>query len=283
MEIAELLSEISIALLAIDIAVYTIAAALLGSQLKRNVIYIQRRLEEAEAEIQQTKKHLPSPRQRLEKVDAEVEKFKKEEKSLQGNLFCLTLRGAVIYPCSLFAVSIILITATALFLTEYIYWIAIPAIGLLSWGSYRIYRTLVSIDFAATNIPLPDFEVSFSNDEQKLELQPAKSQTISIAVSNSGYDLGEMIELSVFFPPSFKVTENPDYETYVQDENDPAFPSHTGVFFELDCIHVDTTILFDIKAISPKEPGSYKIPVYVNEREITQKAFELEIAVRKST
>jgi len=283
MEIAGLLTEISIALVAINIAVYAIAAALLGSQLKRNFIYIQRRLEEAEAEIQRTKEYSSSPRQRLEKVDAEVKKFKKEEKALQDKLFCLTLKGAVLYPCCLFAFSIILIAAASLFFPPYVYLTAIPAIVLLSWGSYRIYRTLLSIDYAAINIPLPIFEATFSDDEQKTEMEPAKRQTLSIAVSNSGYDVGEMMEVSVFFPPSFKVAESPDYEIYVQPEKDNVYPLYTGVFFELDCLHVDTTVIFDISITSSKEPHAYKIPVYVNERKITQKAFELEIVVRKPT
>jgi hypothetical protein len=282
MDIATILTEISIALIGIDIAVYTISVSLLGSQLKRNFVFIQRRLSEAEAEIEQTRIASSSPRQRLKKVEDEVAKFKSEETVLKKRMFCLTVKGAVLFPCFFYALSIVLaITADMLF-SELINWIIVPTTFLLLCGGYRTYCTLKSIDFAATNIPLPDFEASFAEGGQKLEIEPAKRQTISVDIGNTGFDVGELIEVSIFFPPDFTVKESKEYEVELQPaDKSCSHPLHTNVSFDLGILHIDTFISFDIDLTSPKEAGVYKIPIYVNERKITQETFELEIIVRK--
>lgn len=138
-----------------------------------------------------------------------------------------------------------------------------------------------SVDFAATNIPLPVFDVKFSNGESSLEIHSAAKQTLSIGIGNLGYDVGEMIESGIFFPPGFTVHKSKEYTITPQGEGEDSFhPLHTGVFFNLDVLHVDTFIGFEVKITSPTQPNTYKIPVYVNERKVTQQLFELELVVR---
>ena len=281
MEILDLILNLSIALIAIDVSVYAISASLLGSQLKRNVLFIQRRLRETEGEIKRIQENSSSSRQRLSDIEKELEQFKKEEKKFTDILYCLTLEGAVLYPC-VSIIGALLLGVYGLFFPTEIFLITLGASFFILYGSYRVYCTLQSIDFAATNIPLPAFDVVFyTNAEKRLEIESAKKQKLLFEIGNSGYDVGELIEINIFFPPDFKVHKSREYEMNVQPEDMTSIhPLYTGVFYELDHLHVDTSVNVEVVINSPKDTKTYKIPVYVNERKITQEEFELEIVVR---
>lgn len=281
MEIVDILFNLSIALVAIDVSVYAISASLLGSQLKRNILFIQRRLRETEGEIKRIQETPTSSRQRLSDIGEKLEEFKKEETRFQSILFCLKVKGAVLYPCALLVVALLSLVI-GLVLPEFA-WLANPIASVfILLGSYKIYCTLRSVDFAATNIPLPTFDVCFYvNSENRLEIERATKQGILFEIGNSGYDIAEVIEVSLFFPPDFKVHKSVEYETNVQpDDETSVHPLHTGVFYDAEYLHVDTSIRIEVTITSPKEEKIYKIPVYISERKITEEDFELEIAVK---
>lgn len=281
MEILDLIFNLTIALVAIDVSVYAISASLLGSQLKRNVLFIQRRLKETEGEIKRIQETFPSSRQRLSDIDEELEEFKTEERHFQNMLFCLKVKGAVLYPCVLFILALFSIVIGSI-LQNHVNLIALVASIFIFLGSYRVYCTLRSIDFASTNIPLPTFDALFYvNSEKRLEIEPAKKQNILFEIGNEGYDIGELIEISIFFPPDFKVHKSREYEINVQPKDATSVhPLYTGVFYEVDHLHIGTSIKVEIVVTSPEESKTYKIPVYTSERKIATQEFELEIVVR---
>ena len=281
MEIIDLVFNLSIALIAIDVSIYAISASLLGSQLKRTFLFVQRRIRETEGEIKRIEKASSSSRRRLSDIEKELDQFKREEKYFQDIMFCLNLKGAVAYPCAFFILALLSAVIGLIFPTSE-YLVTPLASLLILLGSHRIYCTLRSIDFAATNIPLPDFDVVFYvSDKKRLEIEPAKKQNLLFEIVNSGYDIGELIEFSIFFPPEFKVHESEEYEIAVQPKDMTSIhPSYTGVFYELAYLHIDTSDAVEIVITSPQDTKTYKLPVYVNERKITQEEFELEIVVK---
>jgi hypothetical protein len=136
--------------------------------MKMNMMYIKRRLDETEKEIKLIQKDSQSSVDHLSSIQNELDKFTKEEKDFRDKLFCLNIKGAVFYPSGLLSLSIILAASAQLFPQGYGLWLILVLLSSIKTlaGIYRIYCTLRSVDFAATNVPLPDFDVAFDNEEK---------------------------------------------------------------------------------------------------------------------
>lgn len=278
MEAIDLIANLAFVLTAVDVAVYAISVSLLGSQLKRNMIHITRRLRETQYDIRDIQAGVSPSRASLSDIEAEVEDFKEEEKDLQDKLFCLTVKGAVLYPCIFFAIVLILVVVNSL-VPAFAFWITVGALVFLVLGCYRISYTLRSIDFAATSIPLPVFGVSFFDENTSLQMTHTNRQTVEIGVGNTGFDIGELISFCIFFPPGFVVHESEDYDTNIQPSSS-IYPSHTGVFVDWDRLQVDEWKGLSVDITAPSQAGTYRIPSVVSERKTAQQSFDLEIVVR---
>ncbi len=267
-------------LIALVIAVYTIAVSLLGVHLKTNEMYVKRRLKETKYAIDDLQKSDSDYLEQLTSIEEEIKKAQKVAKKLEDVLYSLTLNGAVMQPLIPF-IGTLLLSGVALLFPSITEIVLIVSIIFLVWGGYKMSCTLRAIDFAATNIPLPTFDVTFANDKKSIEIKSDTNQIISIAIGNSGYDLGESIEVSVFIPSSFKVYKDKSYLITIQPNTSAStHPSFIGVYYEIEILHVDTDITFDIKIKSPKVKDTFKIPVYVCERKINQEDFKLELIVK---
>lgn len=286
------LLNLILGLFTITIGVYAVSVSLLGAQLKRNKIFVQRRVSETENEIENIKKSKSDSLDRLSSIDVRIQELKSELKELNERSFCLELNGAVIYPCSLFIIALsIIILNSYLSLIDEIYVVFFSTI-FIGGGIYRLYCTLASINFAATNIPMSDFKVRFSNFTNQLILEPNKEYAISIDLENDGSEVAELIEFSIFFPPEFLIKEADDeeegedeylfYEVTIQpiiDEID--YPGYKSVTFEFEYLHIDAYYSNEIIITTPNIEDKYKIPIMIAEKEITQRDKELTIIVKK--
>ncbi len=279
--ISDLLTNLAIALLAVDIAVYTISVSLLGSQLKMSALYIKRRLEETEARIKKIQENKGLSKENIGPIQEELDRFQREEQSYRSNLFCLNVKGAVFYPSAFFFVSLLVVISSNFTTGDLFIQIITFAISalFLAFGTYRIFLTLRSIDFAATNIPMPDFEVVFyENGQNKISLKLKEPKKITVSLDNNGYDMGENVEVNLMFPPEFQVDETEDVDLAIQ-QSISDYPNYTGVSMSIDYIHVNSSIWFDI-LLTPLKVGTYKIHCFVNERKLAEKETELIIEVR---
>lgn len=282
MDIFDLLGNLSIALITVDIAVYAVGVSLFGSQLRKNLLYLTRKLSKTEKDIETIKKSSLPSRNRIMEMEKRIKEYKEEERNLTGREFCLSVKGAVFLPCLLFAIALISVIIHPYLITSYEDYLIIAGIASLFMflGIYRLICTLQSIDFASKNKPLPDFDVYFHNEEKRVIIDAGKKQSLVICLENKGFDVGELIDFSIYFPPEFKVHKG-NYQIAIQpDAPSVNHPLYSGVIFVTDYLHADIVAPIDITITAPDRKNTYKIPLCVNEKKITEEDFELELIVK---
>jgi len=252
---------------------------LLG-QLKRNALYAERRLSETRKEIRRATEEDVSQNV-LNSIQERIDEYQEEKQDYDTKSNCLKLREAVFLPCTGFGFILIIYSIKDILISS----LNLPLIGIyvlmilgLVYGVFRLILTLRAIEYASTNIPFPEFDIFFMNGEKKFTCYAGETTSMDLLINNRGYLFGELIEVTAFLPKGCVVSENENYITTPQGEND-TYPEAIGVCYELDIIHVDTTIVCEIGFIPPSEIRSYQLPVWVNEKNITQKEFMLELEV----
>jgi hypothetical protein len=271
MELIELLINLGIALISIDIGVYAIANTFLSKQIKRNILYANKRLLEAKDNIDEKIKRKMG---NLDEIQGEITKTNNEIKNNKQYLNSVMIKNAVILPSISLIISILLLV----FLNKYdllnellkinIFLMIITSISIITffYGVYKIYKTLLAIEFASLNIPLPIFDVYFRNDEKSLTIE-SDVRTIEVVVSNEGYEIGEMTELSLFFPPEIKLKKSHDYTITKQTENEQ-YANYNGVFIDVGTVYINSSIGYDIYLTQKQIPNRYIIHTQVNAKDI---------------
>ncbi|MCX6649109.1 MAG: hypothetical protein NTV61_06940 [Candidatus Bathyarchaeota archaeon] len=299
MENLDFLINLSLALIAVDISIYAIAIPLLQSELKLNFIFLERKLEEVKAELKKINEN-PNPREGIKSIKQKIKEYELEEKKYASMLLSLRFKGAVIYPCICFFISILFLLLFQNILPSYItnfnfltniiitnvnlyiiLSLIIPLIP-LCYGMYKMFCTLNTIDFASTNIPLPDFDISFFGDLKKVTLEGGTIQELTIEISNIGYDVGELVQLFINIPPELRVieSEDADYSVFKGSPLDKEYPNWWMVSYSTDYIHVDSTENITILIETPPSNNVFKIPIWVAERKINQKEFHLDLEIK---
>lgn len=292
-DVWELFINITIALIAVDISIYAIAIPLLQKELKMNFLYLERRLKDVNYELSELNKKKDA-REAITEIEVKIKEFKKEEKKYSFMLSCLRLKGAVIFPSSSFAISILftiffnnlssellsffsdfkIINITLFDILHYL----LP-ITFFIYGLYRILCTLNTIDFASANIPLPDIDISFIGDKVDITLKGGKIQEVPLGIVNNGYDIGEYIDVMINLQPSFNILPSEEYSVYKESEFDSEYPKWWRVFYNTDYLHIDTGEKFTLIIEPPNITQSFEIPVWIAESKSNQKEFKLIINV----
>jgi type II secretory pathway pseudopilin PulG len=252
---------------------------LLG-QLKRNMLYAERRLNETKEEIQRAVEEEASQNV-LDSIQKQIEEYQEEKQDYDSKITCLKLRGAIIYPCIGFGFTLFIYSIKDyLIFNYYLTLISIQffmSTGLM-FGMYRMLLTLRAIEYASTNVPLPDFNVTFTNGEISYSCYSGERNEMDICVHNRGYSVGELLEVAAFLPEGSIIHESGNYSITKQDD-DSSYPNLMAVAFDIGTIHVDVYLKLQILFTPPTIPGKYQLPVWVNEKNITQKEFLLELEV----
>ena len=220
-------------------------------------------------------------REKLEEkaIEDELHKSREEEREIKSRLFCLSTKGAVWYPCISFFIALLIAVCGILVIdTLSSGYFIVSATGFIVFGFYRVARTLKAIEWVSQRIPLPKFDVFFSERVTTAEFKIKEKAEIEVKVHNIGDDMAEKVEVYVIFPSDFNVQKHPSYKITEQTaETD--YLNCTAAIFKAETMHIDTIYIFTILVEMPKKVGSYIIPVEVCERKIGESKHQLTIEI----
>jgi uncharacterized membrane protein (DUF106 family) len=292
MEFTDVAINLSLVFLGLVIAIYAIGLPVLNTLLRSNRIRLQRRVDEVQNEIRKISQE-GSGRQLLNNVNKELEHLKKEEKDIISTEANLRLKNAVYYPSISFFMTILLIIYNNSIITVYkssfnsniLFGVSVEyylygfIFLIFLYGIRRLIKTLTAIEYVSINIPLPSFEVTFPNELKSITINSGNLTTINIEVYNEGYELAEIVNVYLTFPPNLIIEETDDYSVYQESETSTEYPNHWRVSYSTDIIHMGCVETIPINMMAQPIPGRYRIPIYVLERKIGETEHNLEIIV----
>jgi len=216
----------------------------------------------------------------VEAIEREISKYKEEETELKNRLGCLSAKGAVGYPFASFMVA--LLSASYNIYTSIVdLRILLLAIGAMSFGIYRLGKTLVAIERAALRPEekfLPAFRVAFESGATIEKFKPSEEKAVPLLVYNYGKDAAENVEIMFFFPPQFGVLPQPSY-SLVKQPSFTTYPEYNATVFRVEVFHVDIFMLFSVSAKMPDAVGRYEIPAIIRARRIGKSEHKLSIEI----
>jgi len=271
-----ILATLSIALISIVIAVFAIGVSYQGRETQRSRLRKKKRRDELERKIKEL-----GNRADVEGVREEIVGYDKEIAEIDDKLFYLSIWGTVILPiaCFLFA----LITVTTLVAVDptginmplpsmgqsieipISYFFTGVAVSAIAVGVYFQIKTLFAIEWAASKIPVPEFEICFEDGTKKMKSKSNETKTIMVGVTNKGEDIAENLQIFLFFPPSFKVNNGVGY-TIAKQGTESDYSGYNAAVIVADYIHSDVNLCTNIGLIMPEARSVYEIPVYIYER-----------------
>jgi hypothetical protein len=131
------------------------------------------------------------------------------------------------------------------------------------------------IDSAARRIPIPEFEVYFTNLLKTLKCKRQEMLVITLCIRNKGEDLAEDALVMVHFPHTFQL-QPMDYRTIKQGpETD--HPDYNSAIFDMDRIYPDTIVNADIRIITPDDNEIHEIYVSIYETKSGHSEYKLTI------
>jgi hypothetical protein len=277
-----LLAYFDIALLSITIANYAISASYLGREYRLSRWRMDRRKQKLLEKLKELKQAT-----QIEGIKKEIAEEEKEERGIGRRIFLLSWLGAVVVPSIFFIISftdaIIGMNSEILskdvgvqgFLEQQF---MILSSGFIVLGFIILLAVIGVIDSAARKLPIPEFEVTFSEGMKVLKLKRNERKTIELCVTNKGEDIAENVQIFVFFHPSFKVNLTPFYSVTKQIAPTD-YPEYNAAVFDVKIIHIDTTLQFRVDLTSPDVKENYEISIRINERKIGKSKHELTIEV----
>jgi len=292
MDLTDVVLNLSLILLGLVIAIYAIGLPIVNNLLRSNRLRLQRRVNEVQKEIRRLSQESTGS-ELVIGASNELKGLIKEQNEIISTESNLKLKKAVFLPSiSFFSViiliifynDILLILKDSLNLSYVIginieYYISLIILLFLLYGGICMINTLLAIEYVSINVPLPIIQVSFPNEEKSLTLD-AGEFSINVEIFNEGYELAEVVDVFLTFPPNLIVAETEDYNVYQVPNNNIDDPNHWKVSYHTDLIHMGCieTILIQLTALPI--PGNYIIPVYVLEKKIGETEHRLEIIIR---
>jgi hypothetical protein len=155
-QILLLLSYLDIALISITIAVYAISVSYLGREISRSISRKRRRVSELKETLESLSTRIKDEKE-IDTMQKEIAYYKKQQRSLEGSLLWLSVKGAVLAPITFFSVSLLLCVFGIL---EVLYPEILLALssGFVVIGAMCLGKTLKATEGAALEISKPKFE-----------------------------------------------------------------------------------------------------------------------------
>ena len=260
-----LVAYLAIALLSMTIASYTISVSYLGRETRRAKWLIEKRKKKLSRELKELRKEID-----VTEIKQKINEYSNEESMLGRKLFFLSFGGAVSIP-SLCFLGALLFAAIGLNypVEDSLYLPLGMSIFLMSSGFAYLLLTLKVVEWAASRIPLPSFEVLFESERNKETFHRKERKDINLWIRNKGEVLAEDLEVFVFFPPEFEVKTTRKDWSVVKQSISGDYPDYNAVIIPKDKIHIDIDILFgSISVVMPKKKRTYIVPVRIHERNI---------------
>ena len=276
LETLQILAYLSIALISLVVATYAISVSYLGRETHRSLWRKKKRRAELERKIKEL-----GEKADVKRIKEEIETYEKEISELDKRLFYLSVEGAVVLPSILGLIALVF-TIYNIYMnpSEIIrHYLMLGAVIFIAAGFVFLVKTLFTIDWVASGIPIPEFEVAFESRLFSEKFHSKERKEVTFVVANIGEVIAEDIEVFFFFPPEFKVGSSRYYRVTKQEVKEE-YPNHNAVTFDIKRIHIDVGhVLPRIALEMPEKMGSYIIPVGIYERKIGESKHKLTLEI----
>lgn len=250
----------------------------LGRQTSRAISRRKRRANELKGTLAKITSKLEDVGE-IDAIQKEIEYYKKQQKSLERNLFWLSLKGAVIAPTAVFSTSLIMCIFGILEVFRSDIFLGSSAIFVFI-GSLCLGKALAATERAALEVPQPKYDIFFRETEHMTTYCKAKtSKSIEITFHNIGEELSENTLLVVYFPIGILVLKAGGRwrKAPLLSEESKKFVSLFSA--DIDCLNIDGYFHSAPIEIRPEQTGTYKIPVIIKDRS-GKSEHELTLIVR---
>jgi hypothetical protein len=283
---------VAIALAAITVTVFVIAASLLGRAIEESsrkqeevVLKESSEFDETIAGLQKKLKGakkadvIDDLKNQISDYEAKKRRADEELKRISQRYGLLTVKGTVLYPGIFFLASIVLAGVARYIVTLPQVWVANVAWGLallaLAWGCYRICQCLRVIEgvaitteeaqFKRTTQALekalerheeskrPKLELKFRKREPPFSFKPDVEESIEFGISVKQGDVARGTEVWFLAPKGF---EFPGRETWYQSDDAP-IPNALTTCFDLGDLKRGTNYTQALITRMPSETGEY--------------------------
>ena len=270
-----LLAYLAIALLSMTIASYAISVSYLGRETRRSKWLIEKRKKKLQRELKELQKEID-----VTEIKQKINEYSKEESMLGRKLFFLSFGGAVSIPSFCFLGALLFAVIGLHYPVEDSLGLPLGmSIFLMGGGLVYLLVTLKVVEWAASRIPLPKFEVVFESDLPKETFRCKESEQFDFSVKNIGDLMAEDLEIFVFFQPEFGKIQAGTTKVFKQDRMSD-YPNYTAVIVKLDKVHVDGIMLIHgTRVVMPKVSGVYVVPVRIHERNIGVSEHKLTLEI----
>ena len=262
-----LVAYLAIALLSMTIASYTISVSYLGRETRRAKWLIEKRKKKLSRELKELRKEID-----VTEIKQKINEYSNEESMLGRKLFFLSFGGAVSIPSFCFLGALLFAMIGLHYPVEDSLYLPLGmSILLMGAGLAYLLVTLKMVEWAASRIPVPRFEVLFESAVTKETFRCKERKKLNFWIKNIGELLAEDLTIFIFFPPNFGLPRKIEAETMkiVKQVSFGDFPDYNALIISHDKIHVDEYILFECISVEmPKKKGTYTVPVRIHERNI---------------
>jgi hypothetical protein len=222
----------------------------------------------------------------IEDLEKETTKAKGYMNALKNRLFFLSWIGAVLVPSLFFIISLVLSvlginsdilltelgTAEQDFLVHNLLLYSVISLGL---GFSFLLLVIGIIDSAARKIPIPEFEVYFTNLLKTLKCKRKQMSVVTLCIRNKGEDLAEDAMVMVHFPSTFQL--QPVGYRIIKQGPETDHPDYNSAILEMDRIYPDTIINVDIRITTPDDNEIHEIFVSIYETKSGHSEYKLTI------
>jgi hypothetical protein len=261
------------------IASYAISVTYLGRETSRSRWLIEKRKKRLQKELRELKESSDV----IAEMKQKIAEYTKEANMLGRNLFLLSVKGAVFMPSICF-IAVLLLAGVGVNsqLPDYnLSPTLVFSIFLLGVGFSYFLLILRTIEWAASRVPMPAFEVLFESGLTKEKFHSEEKKRILFRIRNTGDLLAENLSIFFFLPPEFQKEESVEmtYSVVKQSEYTD-YPNYTAVVVERNNLHVDSIVSYELPEVEmPKKLGFYVVPVRVHERSVGVSEQKLTIEI----
>jgi hypothetical protein len=262
-------------LISITIANYAVSASYLG----RETRLTRRRLEKRKDQLDMKVKELQAKGKiEIEDLKKEIKEAEKERNRLGQRIIFLSWIGAVIIPSLFFIISLLQSmwgmnidtdSSMQLFTSSFF----------LACGFAFLLVVIGTIDSAARQVPIPEFEVYFKEKAKTLKLKNNEQTEIAFYLENIGEDIAENLVVFLYFPSGFKIYQDTGLYDITKQGIESNYPNYFAVIISQPLQHPDTTGISMISLTAPKINEKYEIPIVIYERKTGKTECKLDIEV----
>ena len=290
----ELLSNLLLGLLAILVPIFAVMISVSARAIEDGRRKLEQNIKGIFADVDEIrKKSAESAETALKELRKAIRKYTWQRRRAQIQLFLLTTKAAVYYPGLAFLGSLGLLLRPLSHvsqLTRWDFWLVYSSCGVAVIGVVLLCSVLETVSrFASTyEAPVvgdsPSFSLTFAaNNTGVLIASPSSIEEVRLIINNTSEYLGEVVQVSVFFPPKFQRPQLKNGKKNLRVVGQlpfSTFPDYWVVVWDIGRVHGRLFFRsgpFEVQV--PAEKGEYVLPARIRAAKIRVIRTELKVIV----